>query len=54
MYDNRTDKQGGLTDAEFACLLFRSCGVVDAQRIRAFPIDHQLSCGFCLGEKRVA
>ena len=54
VYDNRTNNQAGLTDEEFACLLFRSCGVVDSQRVRAFPIDHQLRCGFCTGEKKVA
>ena len=54
VFDNRSDSQAGLTDMEFACLVFRSCGVVDSQRLRAFPIDHQLTCGFCKGEKKVA
>lgn len=55
MYDNRTDNQAGLTDAEFACLLFRSCGVPDTQRLAALNHFHnQLACGFCTGEKQVA
>jgi hypothetical protein len=54
MYDNRTDRPAGLTDSEFACLVLRSCGVPDSHRLRAFPIDHQLTCGFCTGEKKVA
>jgi hypothetical protein len=53
MYDNRTDN-AGLTDDEFACLLFRSCGVPLAQIRYNLGIIHTLECGFCQGEKKVA
>ena len=48
------DAQAGLTDEEFACHLFRSCGVPDATRLHNLGANHQLACGFCTGEKKVA
>ena len=47
------ESQAGLTDDEFACLLFRSCGVPDATRLHNLGDNHQLACGFCTGEKKV-
>ena len=52
--DNRSDSQAGLTDDEFACLLFRSCGVPLAQILHNLGVNHPLTCGFCTGEKKVA
>ena len=49
-----SNNQAGLTDDEFACLLFRSCGVPDAIRLHNLGDNHQLACGFCTGEKKVA
>jgi len=55
LYGNRTDAQAGLTDAEFACLLFRSCGLSDRALIGALGATHdRKACGFCSGEKKVA
>jgi len=52
VYDNRTDSQAGLTDEEFACLIFRSCGA-NLSGIFREP-SHKESCGFCNGSKKVA
>lgn len=49
---NRSEAQAGLSDEEFACLLFRSCGA-DLSGIFRTP-NHKLTCGFCTGEKQVA
>lgn len=55
VYDNRTDAQAGLTDDEFACLLFRSCGLSDRALAGALGAKHDIkACGFCSGEKKVA
>ena len=40
-----------LTDDEFACLLYRSCGVPLAGK---FKSGHASACGFCNGSKQVA
>lgn len=45
--------QAGLTDQEFACLLFRSCGVPEKALAGALGINHAEECGFCLGTKQV-
>jgi len=50
--DNRSDSQAGLSDEEFACLLFRSCGADLSGIFRTE--NHTLTCGFCTGEKKVA
>lgn len=47
------DPQAGLTDEEFACLLFRSCGV-EIRIGLGLSHNHQETCGFCLGTKQVA
>ena len=47
------DPQGGLSDQEFACLLFRSCGVPEKALAGALGISHAEECGFCLGTKQV-
>jgi len=49
-----TENDSGLTDDEFACLLFRSCGVPITQILHNLGDGHQLACGFCTGEKKVA
>ena len=51
-YDNRTDSQAGLSDEEFACLLYRSCGV-NLNGVFRNP-SHKVTCGFCNGTKEVA
>lgn len=39
-----------LTDSEFACLLFRSCGVSITSGVFGADISlHTSSCRFCLG-----
>lgn len=48
-----SDEQAGLTDQEFACLLFRSCGVPEKKLAGALGINHAEECGFCLGTKQV-
>ena len=58
MYDNRTDAQAGLTDEEFACLIYRSCGdnlgmTYNLSGIFRDP-SHKVTCGFCNGSKKVA
>ena len=58
VFDNRSDSQAGLSDEEFACLVFRSCGetlgtTYNLNGIFRSP-NHQLTCGFCTGEKKVA
>lgn len=45
--------QAGLSDAEFACLLFRSCGVPERALAGALGRDHSAECGFCQGTKQV-
>ena len=58
LYDNRTDAQAGLSDEEFACLIFRSCGARNGITYNLSAIfrspNHKLTCGFCTGEKQVA
>jgi hypothetical protein len=54
LHDNSSDSQAGLTDMEFACLVFRSCGVPLAHILHNLGDKHQLTCGFCTGEKKVA
>lgn len=51
-YDNRTDSQAGLTDEEFACLIYRSCGV-NLSGVFREP-SHKVKCGFCNGSKEIA
>jgi len=46
-----SDAQAGLSDQEFACLLFRSCGV--SNLVGALGYAHAEECGFCLGTKQV-
>lgn len=48
-----SDEQAGLTDQEFACILFRSCGVPEKALAGALGINHAEECGFCLGTKQV-
>jgi len=50
--DNRKDSQAGLTDDEFACLIYRSCGV-NLSGVFREP-SHKVTCGFCNGSKEVA
>ena len=45
------DLQAGLSDQEFACLLFRSCGV--SNLVGALGYAHAEECGFCQGTKQV-
>lgn len=52
MSEETTDPQAGLTDEEFACLLYRSCGVEIRIGLGLSP-DHQQTCGFCLGTKQI-
>lgn len=52
MYDNRTDAQAGLSNEEFACLIFRSTGA-NLNGIFRHPA-HKIVCGFCNGTKEVA
>jgi len=47
----RWGKGEELTDQEFACLLFRSCGV--SNLVGALGYAHAEECGFCLGTKQV-
>ena len=51
-YDNRTDSQAGLTDEEFACLIYRSVGVNLSGVLR--EPSHKVKCGFCNGSKEIA
>jgi hypothetical protein len=53
MSEEVKDPQAGLTDQEFACLLFRSCGVPEKALAGALGINHAEECGFCLGTKQV-
>ena len=58
LFSNRSDSQAGLSDEEFACLIFRSCGdnlgvTYNLSGIFRSP-NHKLTCGFCTGEKQVA
>ena len=48
-----SEAQAGLSDQEFACLLFRSCGVPEKALAGALGINHAEECGFCLGTKQV-
>jgi len=56
--DNRSDSMAGLSDEEFACLIFRSCGDALGTTYNLDGIfrsgNHKLTCGFCTGEKQVA
>ena len=51
MSEEVLDPQAGLSDAEFACLLMRSCGV--SNLVGALGYAHAKECGFCLGTKQV-
>ena len=51
MSEEVKDSQAGLSDAEFACLLFRSCGV--SNLVGALGYAHANECGFCRGTKQV-
>ena len=46
-----SEAQAGLTYQEFACLLFRSCGV--SNLVGALGYAHADECGFCLGTKQI-
>ena len=46
-----SDQQAGLSDQEFACLLFRSCGV--SNLVGALGYAHANECGFCNGSKQI-
>lgn len=52
------DTQSELSDEEFACLVLRSCGNnlgVEYNLAGVFRTsEHQITCGFCTGEKKVA
>jgi hypothetical protein len=50
--DTKQDPQAGLSDEEFACLLFRSTGA-NINGIFRDP-NHKLTCGFCKGVYHVA
>ena len=51
MSEEVKDPQGGLSDQEFACLLFRSCGVTNL--VGALGYAHANECGFCDGSKQI-
>ena len=52
MSEEAKDQKEELTDEEFACLLFRSCGV-EIRIGLGLSADHKETCGFCLGTKQV-
>ena len=51
MSEEVKDPQAGLSDAEFACLLFRSCGV--SNLLGALGYAHANECVFCRGTKQI-
>lgn len=52
MSEEVKDQKEELTDEEFACLLFRSCGV-EIRIGLGLSADHKDTCGFCLGTKQI-
>lgn len=58
LHANSSDSQAGLSDEEFACLIFRSCGERNGITYNLGGVfrspNHVLTCGFCTGEKKVA
>lgn len=47
--------QQDLTDDEFACLVYRSCGVSPTSGVfGANPTAHTSTCRFCLGTYQVS
>ena len=53
MSEEVVDPQAGLSDAEFACLLMRSCAVPVSALAGALGRSHYQECGFCQGTKQV-